>query len=247
MPVGHATKNIGFRRNIFRPWLDAAAALRVETDDAQEIRTRLDPIVAEQISSDANRRMALDILINIWVKNADDYPALFDNGLELYAHSTVDDDRLWLHYGMTTLAYAFFRQGVAAVGQLSRIQDSITLKELRQRLTAELGDLGSLANATERILFSIRNWGILVDTEKRNVYAPRRRAFPASSRQLEAWMLAVVLTAHPREELTFPDLMRLPELFPFAFSITVDELRLVPWFAVQRQGAGWDMVRLTDG
>ena len=36
----------------------------------------------------------------------------------------------------------------------------------------------------------------------------------------------------------------LPELFPVRFTLTLDHLRYHPRFAVQRQGAGWDMVRL---
>lgn len=56
-------------------------------------------------------------------------------------------------------------------------------------------------------------------------------------------MLDCALRAHPAEELPFADLLRLPELFPFRFSIGTDDLRRYPSFAVQRQGSGWDMVR----
>lgn len=244
MHANSFSKNIGFRRNIFLPWLDAVAALCVETDDVAEIRARLDPMVAVQIESAENRRMALDILVNIWVKSAKDAPNLHAEAVEFFAHAEATTDRLWLHYGMTMLAYPFFRLGVAAIGQISRNQDTLTAHDITQRLTAELGTLGSLGKATERILFSLRNWGILTETEARNVYAPRRRAFAASTRQLEQWLLATAITVHPGEEMTFPDLMRLPELFPFAFQVTVDEIRLSDLFEVQRQGSGWDMVRL---
>jgi len=40
--------------------------------------------------------------------------------------------------------------------------------------------------------------------------------------------------------------VHLPELFPFRFTLTVDHLRAHPWFVVQRQGAGWDMVRVVS-
>lgn len=242
-----AAKNIGFRRNIFRPWLDAVAALRVETADIATIRERLDPLVGTQIESPTNRRAAIDLLVNIWVKSADEFPAFHAAALRAFAHSATPDDRLWLHYGLTLLTYPFFRQGTTVIGQLSRSQDTVTTRMVEQRLSDEIGAMGALHNATTRIVFSLRDWGILMETEKRNVYAPRRRAIAATSSQLEAWLLAVALAAQPGEELTFPDLMRLPELFPFSFRITVDEVRLSPWFAVQRQGAGWDMVRLADG
>jgi hypothetical protein len=40
------------------------------------------------------------------------------------------------------------------------------------------------------------------------------------------------------------DALRLPELFPFRFTVAVSALRPDSRFAVQRQGPGWEMVRL---
>jgi hypothetical protein len=119
-------KNIGFRRNIYRSWLDAAAALAAEESDSARVRERLDPIVAEQIASIENRRMALDILLNIWLKTSEAHPGLRDEALTLFRASESPDDRLWLHYGLTLLYYPFFRLGAAAMGQIGDYADAIT-------------------------------------------------------------------------------------------------------------------------
>lgn len=68
----------------------------------------------------------------------------------------------------------------------------------------------------------------------------------ASSIDVQSWLLAAVLAVHSREEVPFLDLIRLPELFPFAFTLSLEHLRRHPWFAVQRQGATLDMVRLVE-
>ena len=237
-------KNIGFRRNIYREWMDAAAAFCAETNDPDQLRERLDPIVAEQVKSAENRQVALTILVNVWARSAADYPQIQAEAVRLYAQSMAPDDRVWLHYGMTLLVYDFFRLGVSIVGQMSRYSDVLTPKDVKQKVMAEMGQLGAIEKATERILFSLRNWGILVDADQRYTYKPLRRHFTASSLQLEEWMLAVALTAHPAEEYAFADLLRLPALFPFQFSVGVDQLRQSRRFAVQRQGLSWDMVRL---
>jgi hypothetical protein len=237
-------KKIGFRRNIYLHWMDAAAAYSAETADPVELRARLDPIVGEQIKSAENRAAAITILLNIWAASAEAHPRLQADAVTLFARTTEVADRLWLHYGMTLLAYDFFRLGVIAVGQLSRYDDVITPKAVKRKLTAELGQLGGLEKATERVIFSLRNWGVLVESEQRYAYRPQRRHFSASSVDLEAWMLAAALTAHPAEELPFADLTRLPELFPFRFTLIVDDLRRSDRFRVHRQGLGWDMVRL---
>ncbi len=239
-------KHIGFRRNIYLAWMDAVAAYRTETADLATIRTRLDTLVAQQVKSLENRQVAIKILLNIWATSGDSFPQLHQQALALYQQSEKPTDRLWLHYGMTLLTYDFFRQGLIVIGQLSRFSDTITPKEVKKRMIAELGELGALEKATERILFSLRDWGILTETDQPATYAPQRRAFPAASLAMEEWLLAVAATAHSAEAMPFSDLLRLPELFPLKFTISVDHLRRSRWFEVHRQGMGWDMVNVVN-
>ncbi|MHB1415911.1 MAG: hypothetical protein ACYC1C_11715 [Chloroflexota bacterium] len=239
-------KNIGFNRNILLPWLDATAAFCAESTDVAEVRARLEPLVRQDIPSPTNSRKAIDILINIWMKSGGIASDLRSTAVALFQSSTVPTDRLWLHYGLTLLYYPFFRETTAAIGQLSRSEDVITGGMVKKRIIAERGQLGSLEKAAERIVFSLRNWGILSDGGRAHAYGIRRQALAGSSRDLEAWLLACALHAHPAEEVPFADLVRLPELFPFRFNLGLDDLRGHPEFAVERQGGGWDMVRLVE-
>ena len=239
-------KGIGFNRSIFLPWLDAAAAFCAETDDPFEIRERLEPVVGQHLQGVDARRKTIDVLINIWLKSAEVVPDLRVEAVSWFQTTSVIEDRLWLHYGLTLLYYPFFRECTVAIGQFSRYEDTITNRMVKQRLVAERGHLGSLDRSVERAVASLRNWGILTESEQRHAYVPKRQGFSASSADLEAWLLACALRAHPAEELPFADLLHLPELFPFRFTLAVDHLRGHPWFAVQRQGAGWDMVRTVN-
>lgn len=239
-------KNMGFNRNIFRSWLDATAALCVERDDPEFIRNQLDALVIEQITSTENRRKSLDILLNIWVKTGYAHPDLRNEARMLFAQSDQAADRVWLHYGLTLLYYPFFRLTTAMIGQLSRYQDTFTPQEIKKRIIAEMGQLGGLDKATERVIFSLRNWGILIDGSRRYTYRPAINSLVTDRPQLEQWLLATALTAHPALELPFTDLVRLPELFPFRLTLNVDALRREPRFEVHRQGLGWDMVGLAN-
>lgn len=239
-------KHIGFRRNIYLAWMDAVAAYRTETDDLETIRTRLDVLVEQQVKSLENRQVAIKILLTIWATSGETYPQLHQQALALYRKTENQTDRLWLHYGMTMLTYDFFRQGLVVIGQLSRFCDTLTPKDVKKRMIAELGELGALEKATERILFSLRDWGVLTETDQPATYAPQRRAFTASSLAIEEWLLAVAATAHSAEAMPFSDLLRLPELFPLKFTISVDHLRRSRWFEVHRQGMGWDMVNVVN-
>lgn len=237
-------KGIGFNRNILSSWLDAAAAFRAETGDLGEVRARLEPVVGQDIKSAENRRKAIDILINIWGKSADLAPGLHREALSFFQSTPVVQDRLWLHYGLTLLAYPFFREVASAVGQLGRREPAITPAMVKERMIAERGELGSLSKAVERALFSLRDWGLLAPSSLRSTYAPLPQVLGAGSPDLQAWLLACALSAHPAEEMPVADLLRLPELFPFRLTVSIDELRRYPALALQRQGDGWDMIRV---
>ncbi len=237
-------KGIGFNRTVFRSWLDATAALCAETDDIGELRARLEPVVGQHLSGDEAKRKTIDILINIWVKTRETVPGLRQEAVDRFHGSPVVGDRLWLHYGLCLVAYSFFRQCATTVGRISKLGGTITTRMVKDRIAGELGHLGSLDRAVERVVASLRDWDVLSETADRFVYEPRRQAFGASSAELEAWLLACALQAHPNEELPFADLLHLPELFPFRFTIRLNGLRTDARFGVQRQGPGWEMVRL---
>lgn len=237
---------IGFRRNIFLDWLDATAAFCTETDDAHELRARLEPIVAQRIRYQDNARQAIDILLNIWLTTGEAHRSLRDEAVRLFAQISTPGDRVCLHYGLTLLHYDFFRTSCTIIGQMSRYADQFAPADIKKRIFAELGQLGAANMAVDRVIFSLRNWGLLVDGERRGLYRPRRQDLSVQQNSIEQWLLAVALTAHQAEEIPFADLVRLPELFPFRFTLTIDDLRRSPRFEVHRQGLGWDMVRRAD-
>lgn len=240
-------KGIGFNRTVFRSWLDATAAFCAETDDADEIRARLEPVVGQHLTGDEAIRKTVDVLLNIWIKTRETAPALRDEAVDWFHTSPIVGDRLWLHYGLSLLAYSFFRECAAIVGRFGRVEGRVTTRRVKDRMAAELGHLGSLDRSVERVVASLRDWDILTETDERYVYQPQRNALAASEVELEAWLLACALQAHPAEELPFADLLRLPELFPFRFTLSARDLRTDPRFEVQRQGPGWEMVRLAVG
>jgi hypothetical protein len=149
-----------------------------------------------------------------------------------------------LHYGLTLLYYDFFRESAAIVGQLSRYQDTITTRSVRDRMLRKRGQIGSVKRAVSYVVTTLRRWDILTSSETRYAYVPRRRTLSAGNQEIEAWLVACAMWWQPAEEIPFADLLRLPELFPFRFSLGVRYLYDHGWFRVQRQGSGWDMVRL---
>ena len=154
-------------------------------------------------------------------------------------------DRVWLHYGLTMIAYPFFRQVTSTIGNMSRLYEDLTNREIQKRVVAELGELGSVKKAVTRITFSLRDWDIMGPGSRRYAYVPKVKNFSTENLKLEAWLLSCALAAHPVDQLPFNDLVALSALFPFQFSITAHDLRNLSGFEVQRQGLSMDMVRFT--
>lgn len=240
------SKNIGFSRTVFHSWMDATATLRVQTNDSLKIRQELEPILAKHLTGTDARRKTIDVLIDIWHKSAYVSPTLHAQALELYRNAYVSTDHLWLHYGLALLYFSLFRQIVLSIGQISRIQETITRNELKKRMAAEFGHLGALDRSVERISATLTDWDILPSTNKRGYYQPIRSDLKTELPDIEIWLLACALFAHPAEALPFSDLLRLPELFPFRFTVKLEQLRHHSYFEVHREGSGWYLVKLSD-
>jgi len=236
-------KGVGFNRNIKRVWLDATAAFCAESNEATAVRSRLEPIIGLELGSPTNIRKTTDILLNIWYKSRDISPGLVDEAMQMFQDTAVPSDRLWLHYGLTLLTYPFFYTVTGLIGQMGRYEEAFTAVQLKKQTMAELGQLGSLDAAVSRIIFSLRDWGILADGGGRHQYIPQVKQLATERTRLETWLLACVLTANTAESLPLVDLVRLPQLFPFHLTVGAGELRLRADLEIQRQGSSLDMVR----
>jgi hypothetical protein len=237
-------KGIGFNRHLHLPWLDAIAAFVAETEDSDALREQLEPIVGQDLEGVEARRKTIDLLLNIWLGSRAISPVLYAFAVNWNQQTTKPSDRIWLHYGLTILYYDFFRESAAIIGQISRYQDTVTTKSVRERMMRKRGQIGSVKRAVRYVVTTLRRWNILTSSDQRYTYIPRRQAFSASSPDLEAWLVACAMWKQPAEEIPFADLLRLPELFPFRFILSVRDFHDFDWFRVQRQGSGWDMVRL---
>ena len=239
-------KDIGFNRNIKLDWLNATASFCAETDDPSEIRERLDAVLAQDRSGAEAIRKSIDILVNIWHKNGEQYPELLEFAIKHFQDTFHPSDRVWLHFGLTSLYFSFFRETASVIGKLSKRGSLITNKEVIKQLISERGHLGSLERSAQRIVSSLREWDILTDSDQSFAYQARFRELETDNQELEAWLLKCAFIGKNVEQIPYEDLIRLPELFPFHIKIGSDYLRKNTPFSVYRAGGGINMIELSS-
>ncbi len=236
-------KNIGFARTVTLNWLDLTASLRLNTDERSLLRTTLDKHLRSQLKGTEFRRKTIDVLIGIWYRSATTAPTLHAAALQLFAQAYTSAEHKWLHYGLAMVQYPLFRYVVEVIGQLGRLQETLTRKQIKSMVAAEWGHLGDLDRSVERICASLTEWGLFPEAEKRYTYRPMVNGLHTENTDLQAWLLACALHAHPDDSLLIDDLLRLPELFPFHLTLDTDALRRAPWFSLYRE-ANWVRVAL---
>jgi hypothetical protein len=236
-------KGIGFSRTITLDWLDVTASMCVQNTEPEIIRHYLVETISGTVHGKDAQRKTIDVLSAIWVKTEKTAPQIRQEALGLFPTLTSSEERLWLHYGMSLVCYPFFRKCVAAIGQVGRTEEMITRKVIKDKIAGDYGHLGALDRSVERIIASLTNWGLLSNTDQRQIYKIQLRQL-TSTIVLQGWLLTCGLFAHPSEEIPFDDLLRLPEFYPFKYTIRVDSLRKDKRFEVHHQGGGLEMVKI---
>jgi hypothetical protein len=236
---------IGFDRKIEREWLDALLDRLTAGASADDLRAFLRSLLKVDRFGQTALRKTITVLMRIWFFIPADHRAVWDEAIALLP-TIPAQDRIWLHWGMTLLAYPAFRDAAAAIGRLLKLHGDFTLLQLQRRLIEIWGDRSTLKRASQRIVRSMVQWGVLAETDVRGrfVSAPKLRT---ASRPLQLWLLETSHLAGVTREVETRQLLSLPTSFPFEVDVGVADLRRSRRFEIHRQGLDTDMVSVSDG
>ena len=235
-------KIVGISQKIKRAWLDAVLDRLVKTTDEAELRTFLDKHLKDELPGTESRAKTAGIILRIWSGIPPERVALRDRAVALLPRIT-GQERIWLHWGMTALAYPFFRDTAEVVGRLLALQDDFTSVQVQSRMLTTWGDRATSKEAAQKLVNTLVDWEVLRTTKTRGHFLLARK-MTASVPDLQLWLLAALLGASAADEIEAQQLLRLPESFPFTISVGVADLRRYEGFDIHRQGLDMDMVAL---
>jgi len=231
---------IGIDRKIKRTWLDALLDQMAQTTEQEQLRSFLDERLKDELPGHASRAKAVGIALRIWSGIPANRVPMRSRAIALLP-TISGQERIWLHWGMTSLAYPFFRDAAEVVGRLLTLQDDFTTAQVQERLLKKWGDRATTKEAAQKLIHTLLDWEVLRSTKTKGHFLLVTRTSSASS-ALQLWLLESLLAAGPAEEVEAQQLLRLPEMFPFQLSIGLSDLRKHGGFHLHRQGLDMDMV-----
>ncbi len=238
-------KVVGISQKIKRAWLDAVLDRLANTTDKAELRTFLDKHLKDELPGTESRAKSSGIVLRIWGDIPAERIGLRDRAVSLLSRIS-GQERVWLHWGMTALAYPFFRDTAEVVGRLLALQDDFTTAQVQGRMLTTWGDRATSRDAVQKLITALVDWEVLRSTKTKGHFLPARKV-AASIPDLQLWLLEALLRASAADEIETQQLLRLPEAFPFSLSVGVADLRRHEGFDIHRQGLDMDMVGLYKG
>ena len=220
-----ALRPVGISQRVRLEWLDETARLVWAGCNSGHVAAALDEMLLDKVSVGGtarrnNREKTVTILTRIWSRPPPPLIPLRDAGIRLLhdaGPSPSPADPQTVHWGMTMAAYPFWSVVAAQVGRLLRLQGTATAAQINRRVQERYGERPTVARATQRVVRSFVDWGVLGDTGTRGQYAPAPpRA--VSNPKLVAWLAEAALHARAGAPAPPTDLLNHPNLFPFRVS-----------------------------
>ncbi len=226
-----------FERFIRYDWAEHALELAVQNEPPHLLRTWLEN---QGLHEESARRTA-NILTNLWFPKEPFLHDLHTQAMDL-SPALSSGDRLVLHWGMALIVFPLFHHVAQVMGRLLRLQGSFQKREIISRVLERYSNQSTMRRATERVLQSVTEWGILEERDNRYQSKPTQTLL---NPEASAWLYRVVLSIDPERHWQINDLTRAAEIFPFEIEHPLVILRHNQTFSFQRDAAGNELVGLS--
>ena len=216
--MNYGKMSVGLSQRIRLEWLEQTAALAREGNGRAAVYDALEQMLADELSVGSNTRRnsrakTIIILLKIWLDGPPRVAELRQAGQVLLG-ALSSPGRLAIHWGMTQAVYPFWGAVATCVGRLLRLQGAASACQVQRRMREMYGDRETVSHATNRVLRSYVDWGVLADAESRGVYEAST-SLEAASPKLAAWLAEALLTGHVHSASPM-HLLGHPSLFPFS-------------------------------
>lgn len=215
------TKPVGFDQRLILHHLDYTA-LKAKEFPRKEMYPVLDGFMRDDIAGAKSRKNAITMLMKIWYLVDKDLMPLREQVLDDF-NKFNHEERLLIHWGMTMVAYPFFKDVAHELGRLFQLQDTVTSRSIGQRMKSSYGNRRRVEVATSAVLASMRSWGIIVSAKGGENSKGKPNVITNSS--LQSFYIQILLRLLGNNSIQMEVVQNHPLFFPFDFDLDMLKLR----------------------
>ena len=216
------SRRIGFDRHIKLDWLDTMAGIVKKEPDINKIRIDMHSYFEKEFPLYEARRKTITVLSRIWYKVPKEHLDIRNRGLELLPN-LEQKDRIWIHWGLTLLAFPFVRDIATYLSRCFSLNDSCSTQEITRKMEESWGYRTTMKRALDRVIQSFDNWNVIVKDEKNGIITTKLR-LKSSDKSLNLWLLEAILLAENDHSIPMDQVNKIPSGFPFDFSLTYSDI-----------------------
>jgi hypothetical protein len=232
-------KTIGFDMKVLLHQLDYIAKELPRTERKQ-LYSQMDEYLTSDISGTRSRVKTRTILFKVWGQGAKENEQLENDALALFPN-ILNEERIVLHWGLSILAYSFFKDLAATMGNMFRLQGEVSSEQIGRKMKSLYGDSRRIEITTNAVLTSLRSWGVIEAKERHIHRIPEY--IDINNIELKQWLVEVLLKVTCAEALNLDTIQNHTMFFPFRYAISQSDLK-TDRFSMTRQGIDTVMIGL---
>lgn len=241
---------IGIDRIISVNWLDKMSQLILAGNDKDTICEIFDELLKDKLSGGkpgvrGSREKTITILLKTWLTVPSDLKALRDYGLKLL-RILSQKDRIIVHWGMIQASYPFWSAVAAHTGRILNLQKTVASVHIQRRIREDYGERETVSRATQRVLRSFLDWGVLKETGDKGIYWQGNQ-YQVEDPSLITWLVEASLHTRLNGSAAIKDLLVSPSIFPFRLAhISAEHVAsLSPRLNILKHGLDDDLLMLS--
>lgn len=213
-------KMVGLSRTIKLPWLNKAAQLYQEHLPLEEYKAQMNEYLSFEIESAIVLRKTREILMNVWYYDTD--PFITD--LRKTAIVLLDkypEEAVPIHWCLMLLSYPVMIDMSKLMGRLYDFSDTITLKQIKQKMFDEWGERATLFHTTDKIIATMKELGVISNV-KVGTYTIQKHKIKADA--VTAMVIQTALKINNSSYCNFGELTDFNVMFPFEYTVSKEQL-----------------------
>ena len=213
-------KMVGLSRTIKLPWLNKAAQLYQEHLPLEEYKAQMNEYLSFESESAIVLRKTREILMNVWYYDTD--PFITD--LRKDAIKLLDrypDEAVPIHWCLLLLAYPVLIDMSKLMGRLFEFSDTITVKQIKQKLFDEWGERATLLHTTDKIIATMKELSVISNV-KVGTYTIQKHKIKADA--VTTIVIQTALKTNNSSYCNFGELTDFNVMFPFEYTVSKEQL-----------------------